>query len=189
MCSLRNLALLFGLCLLIGWANSNNDFIPERTKADIMKLKVHFVSMNPVTVVYQKTSDKALFGHPLFPNLGNFEECEQRFLLHEILEVYDRILSNMLNRTQDRDIRTSLHEVRHRVDELRRNYFNNKEHLLKERLQELWALKMDDLVVQRKAIKELMSVYQEAAQLGSRIRGKKERRRRRNAQRKRVTWP
>ncbi|KAG9342624.1 hypothetical protein JZ751_016061 [Albula glossodonta] len=131
------------------------------------------------------TGDKAVFGSPIFLNyLGNhekLEESEQKLLLLEILDVYDRILSDMLNHTRDLDVKTSIVSIKGRMEELRRN-FPNREQALKRRLQDLWAVKTNDVMVQRKAVRELLPVFQKLSQLHS-LRRREAVRHRRNASR------
>ncbi|KAJ8402428.1 hypothetical protein AAFF_G00369170 [Aldrovandia affinis] len=167
------LALLCGICLAsFGWA----DNVSENTKRDIQKLTDHF----------NVTADKALFGSTIFlkdlSNLHMFEESEQKLLLQEILDVYVRILSDMQNHTQDIDVKKNIIQVRGRVEDLRNSYYQSGEQTLKGRLQDLWAVKTNDAVVQRKAVREMLSVFQKASQLHS-WRRKKSLRHRRDARR------
>ncbi|KAJ8373489.1 hypothetical protein SKAU_G00040690 [Synaphobranchus kaupii] len=128
----------------------------------------------------ERTSDNALFGNSLFPHdLDNFEEGEQKVLLRESLDVYVTILSDMLNQTQDMEITKSIMGVRAKMEDLRESYFHSREHALKRHLQNLWALKTDDVTTQRKAVRELLPVLQEVSRLGSRIHDSKQKQRRR----------
>ncbi|KAL4593318.1 interferon gamma-like isoform X1, partial [Arapaima gigas] len=117
------------------------------------------------------TSDKALFRNPVFlKNLqdleSNFEDREQRVLLREVLTVYLDILAHMTHDVKDKNLRHSLNRTRERVAELRQHYFQSKG-LLKTHLKELWDIKTGDPLVQRKAIRELKTVFHKASVLGS----------------------
>ncbi|KAG9342623.1 hypothetical protein JZ751_016060 [Albula glossodonta] len=138
-----------------------------------------------------KTNDISLYGTPVFPlNLDNFEESEQRLLTFEILHVYDRILSDMQNCTQERDVKMSIMSVRHQMKDARTHYFQRREEALKKRLHEIWAVNTTDLTVQRKAVRELLPVFLAASRLGNRAVEKEERRRRRrHATRSRIPRP
>ncbi|KAJ8373490.1 hypothetical protein SKAU_G00040700 [Synaphobranchus kaupii] len=92
-------------------------------------------------------------------------ENGQRLLLQESLEVSNRILMDMLNQTQDVEIRMSIKTIRDQMEHLRKNQFDSREHALMRRLQDLWALKTSDTTVQRKAVRELLTVLQSAFQL------------------------
>ncbi|KAJ8402427.1 hypothetical protein AAFF_G00369160 [Aldrovandia affinis] len=165
MTSLCSLTLLFTLCTVTPWVSSN--FISPNMEADMQRLKAHF-----------RTGDVS-FGNPIFPKLDNFEESEQKLLLQEILDVYVRILSDMQNHTQDIDVKKSIIQVRGRVEDLRNSYYQSGEQALKMQMEDLWAVKTNDLMTQRKAVRELLQVFQKASQLGSRIQEKKEKRRKR----------
>ncbi|XP_036375559.1 interferon gamma 1-like [Megalops cyprinoides] len=175
--SLQGLALLCGICLVcFGRADGFQD-IPDNLSKAINKLNDHF-----------NVNDKALFGNPIFlKDLTNgdvkYEESEQKLLLHEILEVYDSILADMLNRTQDEDLKGSIEEVKHQLDKQRRSYFHHKEHALKKRLQDLWAMKTSDAVVQRKAVRELGWVIQRVVEVMTKKPIRQHRRRRRQISR------
>ncbi|KAG9342625.1 hypothetical protein JZ751_016062 [Albula glossodonta] len=147
---LWGLALLCGFCLSSFELAASNHNISE----EIKMLTDHF----------NVTADKTLFGNPIFlKNLDDhekFEESEQKLLLLEILDVYERILSDMLNHTRDLDVKTSILSIKGRMEELRRRNFLSREKALKKRLQDLWAVKTNDEVVQRKAVRELLHVYQ-----------------------------
>ncbi|XP_061085782.1 interferon gamma 1 [Conger conger] len=151
------LALLCGFCLAA--------FRPAHAVGDDLNSVI-----KKLTDHYNVTADKALFGSPIFlqdmDSHDRFEEKEQRLLMQESLDVYNRILSDMLNHTQDQEIKRSIAAVRALMVDLRKSYFHSNGDKLKERLQALWALNTNDLVVQRKAVRELLPVYQRTLQLG-----------------------
>ncbi|KAG7454651.1 hypothetical protein MATL_G00262110 [Megalops atlanticus] len=157
--SLQGLALLCGIYLACFGRADGDQSIPENLKKAIQKLQDHF-----------NVNDKALFGNTLFEkdlqiSDVKYEESEQKLLLHEILEVYDSILADMLNRMQDEDLKASIEEVKCQLDRQRKSYFHHKEHALKKRMQDLWAMKTSDAVVQRKALRELGLVMDKVAEL------------------------
>ncbi|KAJ8245276.1 hypothetical protein GJAV_G00269010, partial [Gymnothorax javanicus] len=173
-----SLALLLfgGICLAVfGPAVGVHD-IPDNVREHIQKLQVH----------YNVTSDRALFGSTFLPDQfppHMFKEEERRLLLLESLEVYIKILTDMLERTQDGQIKASIMAVRARMEHLRDETFNDRERKLKERLQKLkerleklWALKTNDATVQRKAVRELESIIQRAYELRNREAGQRRRR-------------
>nr|AOY36229.1 IFN-gamma precursor [Anguilla japonica] len=167
---LWSLTLIFMLGSLA--LSSSEDTISQKMTNDVNRLKRHY-----------KTSDIALRGPSLFPkDLGNFTEEEQSLVLQESLDVYIRILSDMLrerNISQEREIENSIKAIRAQIVDLRISYFHAREQALKKQLEELWALKTHDKTTQRKAIRDLLTVFQSATRLGSRIQKKAERRRRR----------
>ncbi|XP_018585463.1 interferon gamma 1-like isoform X2 [Scleropages formosus] len=135
------------------------------------------------------TSDKALFRDPVFlRNLqdleSRFEEGEQKVLMGELLDVYLSILEDMMNRTEDDNLKRSITLTRNRVSDLRKHHFQSKGHL-KTQLQDLWAIETDDPLVQRKAVRELTTVFHKASVLGSKKKVPA-RRRRRQAGRRRI---
>ncbi|XP_064175757.1 uncharacterized protein LOC135246135 [Anguilla rostrata] len=149
--------------------SSSEDTISQKMTNDVNRLKRHY-----------RTSDIALRGPSLFPkDLSNFTEEEQSLVLQESLDVYIRILSDMLKSTQEREIENSIKAIRAQIVDLRISYFHTREQALKKQLEELWDLKVHDKTTQRKAIRDLLTVFQSATRLGSRIQKKAERRRRR----------
>lgn len=70
------------------------------------------------------------------------QEHEQRLLMQESLDVYVKILSDMLEDTKDQEIKMSILAIRARLADMRKN-FPSREQTLTTRLQELWALKVN----------------------------------------------
>uniref|UniRef100_A0A3B3R277 Interferon gamma 1 n=1 Tax=Paramormyrops kingsleyae TaxID=1676925 RepID=A0A3B3R277_9TELE len=160
---------LYLLCkifvMIFSWANST-DFISHNMRDDLRKMKEYF-----------KTNDKSLFHNPIFlrslNNLENFKDGEQGVIIGEVLEVYVNILSRMMNDTTDPDMKVSISHTRSRLETLKKNHFPNTG-TLKAHLQDLWAIAPDDLLVQRKAIQELLAVFNRASLLGSKLQACKE---------------
>ncbi|XP_029104790.1 interferon gamma 1-like [Scleropages formosus] len=150
-------------------------------REDIKKLKDHFET---------KEGDKALFGNPVFlkdfENLeSKYEEGSQKLLVNEILDTYIVILSTLRNQTKDKDVQLSIAAVTGRIENLKSHFLKNND--LKKKLQNLWAIKTGDAIVQRKALLELMAVFQKASKLNSRIQERKQnRRKRRQVRRTRI---
>uniref|UniRef100_A0A3B3QIX1 Interferon gamma n=1 Tax=Paramormyrops kingsleyae TaxID=1676925 RepID=A0A3B3QIX1_9TELE len=137
-----SLAVLFGTLLAFFQVVNSKDFISERMSADIERLSKHFIN----------------FGFPC-------QDTEQKLLIQEILDVYISILSNMKSRTEDNDIKSSIIHIMDRVKKLKNQVDQQREHLLKRQLQDLWAVQTGDLTMQKKALMELMAVYQKASLL------------------------
>ncbi|KAJ8398856.1 hypothetical protein AAFF_G00417640 [Aldrovandia affinis] len=179
--SLCGLLLFCGICFMtLGWANSVGQ-VPENIQKDFKKLK------EQLHLVHNKENDD-LFGNPLFlkkPDVfnSNLMEGEKKLLMQETLEVSLKILTNLMKHTPEEEMRTNILAVRGRVEDLRDRYYLDKDHILQKRLKALWDIKTDELETQRKAVYELMDVYNKANKLGSEIHEKKIRRRRRQAQR------
>nr|AOY36230.1 IFN-gamma precursor-related protein [Anguilla japonica] len=128
------LVLLCGLCLT---ALGPADAIPDNVHQDIQKLTEHF----------NITADLSLFGGPIFlqdiVSHDKVEKSEQMLVLQESLVVYIRILSDMLNSTQDREIKMSIIAIRGRMEHLWSSYFHTRPDALLGRLRELWYLKVN----------------------------------------------
>ncbi|XP_072556164.1 interferon gamma-related-like [Paramormyrops kingsleyae] len=143
---------------MTGVVNSK-DFISERMSADIERLSKHFN-------VTDDLFGKSIFLKHLIKQNGDAEDTEQKLLIQEILDVYISILSNMKSRTEDNDIKSSIIHIMDRVKKLKNQVDQQREHLLKRQLQDLWAVQTSDSVVQSKAIRELITVFQKASELG-----------------------
>ncbi|XP_048864311.1 interferon gamma 1 [Brienomyrus brachyistius] len=166
MVSLLRLYHLCGIFVMILSGASSTDFISHNMREDLRKMKEYF-----------KTNEKSLFHNPIFlrslNNLENFKDGEQGVIIGEVLEVYVDILSRMMNSTTDPDMKVSISHTRSRLETLMKNHFPNTG-TLKAHLQELWAIAPDNLVVQRKAIQELLTVFNRASLLGSKLQACKE---------------
>ncbi|KAG9280319.1 interferon gamma 1 [Astyanax mexicanus] len=153
--------LLFGICFLFfGWMANCEDSVPVKAKDYINQLNDYYAKKNPV-------SGNELFnGKPLFwKKLDGFEKAEQKLMMTIILDTYNRILSHMQNETEDENVQKSFIEVKKYLNNLKIHYFPEKHKDLKKHVNEVMALKETDPVVQRKALLELMTVYNEASKL------------------------
>uniref|UniRef100_A0A8C9WLQ2 Interferon gamma n=1 Tax=Scleropages formosus TaxID=113540 RepID=A0A8C9WLQ2_SCLFO len=120
----------------------------------------------------------------LFP-FFSWQEGSQKLLVNEILDTYIVILSTLRNQTKDKDVQLSIAAVTGRIENLKSHFLKNND--LKKKLQNLWAIKTGDAIVQRKALLELMAVFQKASKLNSRIQERKQnRRKRRQVRRTRI---
>ncbi|TSK13260.1 Interferon gamma [Bagarius yarrelli] len=138
-------------------------FLPENIKKSIEHLNNHYVRKNP-------SPDKLYDGHSLFLDKlkdKKFEEGEQKLLMTIILDVYSRIFIQMENEAQDEKVKNDLHEVKEQMDKLKEHYFSGKHADIKMYVTELLALRENDPRIQSKAILELKTVYNKAANLGS----------------------
>lgn len=115
--------------------------------------------------------DTSLVPNPLFLVLlkdinVNLQKHEQILLLNATLDVYLKIFSRMLTSTQT----PSQHAVGQHLQRLSSAVQRLKKHLGKEShldllLRQLASIKVDDTVVQRKALNEVREVYQLASQI------------------------
>ncbi|XP_036433443.1 interferon gamma 1 [Colossoma macropomum] len=155
--------LLLEICLLtFGLMASSEASIPANARHYIEQLNKYYVSK-------QKTTEGTeLFdGNPLFwGRLDGFEKPEQKLLMTIILDAYNRILTQMQNETEDADVQNKLIKVKEYLNKLKLHYFSDKHNKLKTQASEVMAINETDPLVQRKALFELIKVYNEAAKLG-----------------------
>ncbi|XP_072530068.1 interferon gamma 1 isoform X2 [Salminus brasiliensis] len=153
--------LLFGICLLtFGWVANSEAYVPENARKYITQLNAFYAN--------KTAPDEDLFnGKPLFwRRLDGFEKAEQKLMMTIILDTYNRILTQMQNETEDANVQHSLIKVKEYLNKLKIHYFSEKHNDLKKHANEVMALKETDPMVQRKALFELMTVYNEASKLG-----------------------
>ncbi|XP_030624199.1 interferon gamma [Chanos chanos] len=96
--------------------------------------------------------------------IEKLKENDQKFLMNIILDVYERIFGNM--QSQSLNENGDLEYVKRKVTELQKAYFKDKVEDLRTYVEELLAIKVDDIAVQRKALFELKSIYRNASELG-----------------------
>ncbi|KAL2088239.1 hypothetical protein ACEWY4_017067 [Coilia grayii] len=98
-------------------------------------------------------------------DLNTYLESGDLILASETLKVYIKLLTTMHRETQDRTVRANLDNLRVKIEELRKEYFSDYKKLLN-RLKDLENIDVNDVLVQRKAIFELKSMYNHAANIG-----------------------
>nr|XP_046194883.1 LOW QUALITY PROTEIN: interferon gamma 1-like [Oncorhynchus gorbuscha] len=82
--------------MTLGWSHAAQ-YTSINMKRDIDKLKVHY-----------KISKNQLFnGNPVFPK-DTFEDSEGRVLMSVVLDVYLSLFTQMLNQTEDQEVRERL---------------------------------------------------------------------------------
>uniref|UniRef100_A0A8C8FIQ0 Interferon gamma n=1 Tax=Oncorhynchus tshawytscha TaxID=74940 RepID=A0A8C8FIQ0_ONCTS len=156
--------------MTLGWSNAAQ-YTSINMKSNIDKLKVH----------YKISKDQLFNGNPVFPK-DTFEDSEQRVLMSVVLDVYLSIFSQMLNQTEDQEVRERLDQVKGKVQETQKHYFLGRIPELRTHLQNLWAI--SDTTVQGKALSEFITIYEKASKLAHKFHLKKDnRRKRRQAQR------
>ncbi|XP_072566519.1 interferon gamma 1-like [Paramormyrops kingsleyae] len=131
-------------------------YIPENLREDIKKVKEHI------------KIDKRVFGNPVFlrhlENLDSkYQVGLQKLLVHEILDTYTTILRTMKNNIENESVQLSIANIEGAIGVLDKKFLKYKD--VKSTLQELWAIKTGDLTMQKKALMELMAVYQKASLL------------------------
>ncbi|XP_015208415.1 interferon gamma 1 [Lepisosteus oculatus] len=170
--SLQRLLLFCGLCAICFGNGNCNDLVPEDVKEDIRVLATHFDISRP----------DLLEGGALFIKaLNSFEqqESEEKLLLNEILNLYIKIFDNMNNVEEDKTLAERIHHIKIRLSHLKNATFQETSTNLKQQLELLWNIKVNDPVVQRKAVFELNQVLQKAENVGRKMHEKKEKQRRR----------
>ncbi|KAI4876061.1 hypothetical protein NFI96_030110 [Prochilodus magdalenae] len=154
--------LLLEICLItFGLMASSSAFLPLKARKSIEELNDYYVS--------NKTKEKPELsdGRPLFwGRLEGFEKPEQKLLMTIILDAYDRILTRMENETEDSNVKQNLNNMKGYLSTLKLHYFSDKHNKLKIQASEVLALKETDPLVQKKALFELIKVYNEASRLG-----------------------
>uniref|UniRef100_A0AAZ3SG50 Interferon gamma n=1 Tax=Oncorhynchus tshawytscha TaxID=74940 RepID=A0AAZ3SG50_ONCTS len=147
--------------MTLGWSNAAQ-YTSINMKSNIDKLKVH----------YKISKDQLFNGNPVFPKDT------------VVLDVYLSIFSQMLNQTEDQEVRERLDQVKGKVQETQKHYFLGRIPELRTHLQNLWAIKTSDTTVQGKALSEFITIYEKASKLAHKFHLKKDnRRKRRQAQR------
>ncbi|XP_026779391.1 interferon gamma 1 isoform X2 [Pangasianodon hypophthalmus] len=156
------MTLFWRICIVFfGMMAYSEAFLPENIKESIDHLNNHY-NPNPA---------KLYDGHSLFldklKDNKKFEESEQKLLMTITLDAYNRIFTWMENEAQDEKVKHDLHEVKEQMNKLTEHYFSSKHADLKKYVTELLAIKENDPLTQSKAIFELKSVYNKAANLGT----------------------
>ncbi|KAM4615507.1 interferon gamma [Polymixia lowei] len=130
--------------------------------------------------------------------VGTMEDAEKRVFVGGVLEVYEKLIGRMLNKilftcpertgastgspvkTEQLEVGEQLCFLLQKITELQRHNYQTHS-LLEKQLRHLGEIKIDDSVIQSKALGELTWMYQEASSLAEKKRQR--RRRRRQAQR------
>uniref|UniRef100_UPI0037E750C8 interferon gamma 1 n=1 Tax=Semicossyphus pulcher TaxID=241346 RepID=UPI0037E750C8 len=187
MAAMARAVVCLSLCLAVSQVRSSH--IPAEMNRTIQNLLQHY-----------SISNKDRFnGKPVFsrePLTGKMEA--QKVFMGGVLESYEKLFGHMLKELPtpspqtaesnaadaaartDEDMRTKLSYILRQVQDLRRHRYQEQEKLL-QNLQDLKHIKMDNPVVQSKALWELPWLYEEASSLSDNI--IKQRRRRRQARR------
>ncbi|XP_066579980.1 interferon gamma 1 [Amia ocellicauda] len=169
----RSLLLFIGICLITFGRVYTIDLMSDEMKEDIKWLGDYFQSNNP----------RLVEGGAIFTNvLKTFEkqESEEKLLLNEILNLYIDIFNNMDNPPENPKLRQSIDHIKIRLGDLKKNAFLDNASLnLKNKLQELWEIKVNDPVVQRKAVFELKPVLLKALDIQKKVHEKMEKKRKR----------
>ncbi|XP_048827702.1 interferon gamma 1-like [Brienomyrus brachyistius] len=155
--SLQRFTFLLGVYVVSLGLICATDYIPESLREDIKKVKEH---------IKMSDGDKRLFGNPVFvkhlENLDSkYQVGLQKLLVHEILDTYATILRKMKNNIENESVQLSIANIEGAIGVLDKSFLKYND--LKKTLQELWAIKTGDLTMQKKAIMELMKVYQKAS--------------------------
>ncbi|XP_023270603.1 uncharacterized protein LOC111661319 [Seriola lalandi dorsalis] len=169
--------------------------IPPKMNKTIQELMNHY-----------DVSAKLIFsGKPIFSKEALNGKMEtKRVFLGGVLEAYEKIIGQMLkelptpspqtvtaapsNNADTRlqggeDVRVQLSYILKKVQELRKHHYQEQDMFL-QRLQALKHIKMDDLIIQNKALFELPFLYAEASSLPDSMKMQmRQRRRRRQARR------
>uniref|UniRef100_W5NH24 Interferon gamma-like n=1 Tax=Lepisosteus oculatus TaxID=7918 RepID=W5NH24_LEPOC len=171
--SLQRLLLFCGLCAICFGNGNCNDLVPEDVKEDIRVLATHFVKKSSVENLCWNMFILFLI------DITENQESEEKLLLNEILNLYIKIFDNMNNVEEDKTLAERIHHIKIRLSHLKNATFQETSTNLKQQLELLWNIKVNDPVVQRKAVFELNQVLQKAENVGRKMHEKKEKQRRR----------
>ncbi|NP_001347671.1 interferon gamma 1 precursor [Esox lucius] len=144
----------------------------DNMKTHIERLRNHF----------KISKDQLYNGHPVFAKetfQNKYEDNERRVLMSVVLEVYLSLFTHMLNQTADQEPKDSLIYVQKKVQDLQKHYFLGNIPELKRLMQDLWAIKTSDSLIQGKALSQLRTMYEEASKLANHIYLRKSNRRKR----------
>ncbi|XP_028426874.1 interferon gamma [Perca flavescens] len=167
-------------------------YIPPEMNKTIQTLLQHYT-----IPTRERFNQKPVFSHK--PLAGKMEG--KRVFMGSVLETYEKLIGQMLKQqptptpqtagsnerlasaaagdASDDRIRTGLNYILRKVKELKKHHYKEQEELLQE-LKGLEHIKLDNHVVQSKALRELPWLYEEASSLNEEI---ELRRRRRQARR------
>ncbi|XP_062383208.1 interferon gamma 1-like [Sardina pilchardus] len=140
------------ICLMAGEVMGHKPYFPK-------EMATKYSSLNKVFANKGSLSGGALFRHQ-----DNSSQM-QMLLAGETLNVYINILTNIRDKMQAKEERDDVDYLKVKMEELSTMYFKETQKQL-EALKELQTINTNDEVVQRKAIYELKSVYNQASCLG-----------------------
>ncbi|XP_063316862.1 interferon gamma-like [Pelmatolapia mariae] len=191
------------LCLWLFACQVRGSHIPAEMNRTIQSLLQH----------YKITSRERFDGKPVFPSDQNKKMETKLIFMGGVLESYEKLLGHMLKQlptpspqitgsnaqpgsaitpassstnnagsVAGRDVRSELNYILKKVQELKKRRYHEEEKLL-QGLQTLRDIKMNDRIVQSKALWQLPQLYEEASSLPE-IKIQRRRRRRRQAKAK-----
>ncbi|XP_070848322.1 interferon gamma-like [Chaetodon trifascialis] len=182
------------LCLWLAVCQVRGSHIPVKMNRTIQNLLQHY-----------RISNKDRFdGRPVFSREPLTTKMEaKRVFMGAVLETYEKLIGQMMKQlptqspqtarsdmdpasavtpTAGVDVRKELSYILKRVQELRKHRYHEQEKLL-QGLQSLRDIKMDNFVIQSKALWELPWLYEEASSLPDNTEMQRRQRRRRQARR------
>ncbi|XP_056604814.1 interferon gamma 1 [Triplophysa dalaica] len=164
--------LFLGMCLLTCQWMMCETSVSENLEESISELNKH----------YGEKAGELHNGHPVFLLIlkelkVKFEETEQKLLMSIIIDTYSRIFTRMKNESQSEDVKDRLEHVLEHLRKLQENYFPGKSAELRTYAEDLWAIKENDPMVQRKALYEMKHVYRQATAMQRKDKNKDRRRR------------
>nr|XP_019964836.1 PREDICTED: uncharacterized protein LOC109644000 [Paralichthys olivaceus]B3IXK1.1 RecName: Full=Interferon gamma; Flags: Precursor [Paralichthys olivaceus]BAG50577.1 interferon gamma [Paralichthys olivaceus] len=190
MVSTARAVVCLSLCLCVCQVRGSH--IPARMNKTIQNLLQHY-----------NISNKDRFnGKPVFPKEPLSGRMETKMLfMGGVLETYEKLIGQMLEQLPNTtpptagsreglnsaapevSVRTDLNYILKKVQELRTNRFKEQSKLL-QGLHDLGDIKMNNFIIQSKALWELQWMYEEASSLSNNTKMQRRRRRRRRQARK-----
>ncbi|CAL8324444.1 unnamed protein product [Lota lota] len=154
----RCLSLCLSVCLSVCLAASH---VPVKMKEAIKTLQ------------HDQNRDEVFSGSLVFPreSLNQMEVGAKRVVLGEILEVYDKLIGQMLSQLPAKS-QSEVLELQYLLEEVRRlkKHRYQKHQLVRSTLDQLAHIQTNNSVVQRKALWELPWLYDAASSLAGRKR-------------------
>ncbi|XP_039647037.1 interferon gamma-like [Perca fluviatilis] len=171
-------------------------YIPAEMNETIQGLLQHYT-----IPIKERFNQKPVFSHEAL----NGQMEGKRVFIGGVLETYEKLIGQMLKQQPtptpqtagsterpasagDANVRKGLNYILKKVKELKKHHYKEQEKLLQE-LKALEHIKLDNRVVQSKALRELLWLYEEASSLNDEIELRRRRRRRRRQARRVKTHP
>ncbi|XP_026100301.1 uncharacterized protein LOC113071151 [Carassius auratus] len=156
-----NMVLLCGL-LLIASLQTTKAFRFPRSKSDkIQMLKTNIHNLQ----AHYNTGGPEWFGKSVFVShldqLNSKPSCTcQALLLERMLKIYEDIFQDMLNKSEEKEVRDNLKDVMTEVNKLKHKY--SVEHKVLRELQDIHSLKVKNGTVQGGALNDFLMVFNRA---------------------------
>ncbi|XP_051544048.1 interferon gamma-related-like [Myxocyprinus asiaticus] len=159
-----NIMLMCGL-LLVSLQRNNGFHLPRSTsdKDEMLERKklqdiIHSLQNHYNTLDTQWVGKTIFASHLDQLNSRTRASCTcQTVLLEGMLKIYEEIFTDMRNKSEKKDVKTSLENVMTNVTKLRSNY--SEERKVWRELQEIHSIKVKNGTIQKGALNEFLMVF------------------------------